>query len=73
MRVFFFWIVTFSALLIARLEWPKMKAKPIWDKAVFLSLLLLVWILSTLDLPHTAGPTTVLMFIFKPFRGLMEP
>ncbi|MGW9528352.1 hypothetical protein ACWHAM_11445 [Paenibacillus terrae] len=72
-RWFFFCCVTISVLLIIRLEWPKLKVKPIRDKAVFVSLLLLVWILSMLDLPNTPGPTTVLMFIFKPFRGLVEP
>ncbi|WP_068501168.1 hypothetical protein [Paenibacillus kribbensis] len=73
MRWYFFCFITISVLLITRFEWPKLKAKPVKDKAVFVSLLLLVWILSMLDLPNTPGPTTVLLFIFKPFRGLTEP
>lgn len=73
MRGFFFWVVTISALLITRYEWPKLRTKPVRDKAVFISLLLLVWILSMLDLPNTPGPTKALLFIFKPFRGLTEP
>ncbi|MEK3868744.1 MULTISPECIES: hypothetical protein [unclassified Paenibacillus] len=73
MRWFFFFVVTISALLIARLEWRKLKEKPVRDKVVFAFLLLLVWVLSMFDLPNTPGPTTALMFIFKPFRGLVEP
>jgi hypothetical protein len=73
MKWYFFCAVTIAVLLITRFEWPKRKAKSVKDKAVFVSLLLLVWILSMLDLPNTPGPTTVLLFIFKPFRGLTEP
>ena len=73
MKWLLLWGVTISVLLITRFEWPKLKAKPVRDKAVFISLLLLVWILSMLDLPSMPGPTTLLLFIFKPFRGLVEP
>lgn len=72
MRWSFFCGVTIAALLIAWFEWSKLKTRPVWDRAVFVSLLLTVWLLSMLDLPNTPGPTTLLKFIFKPFKGLVE-
>ncbi len=72
MRWSFFCGVTITVLLIGWFEWSKLKQKPKRDKAVFVSLLLLVWLLSMLDLPNTSGPTRVLEFIFKPFKGLVE-
>lgn len=72
MRWSFFYGATFAALLISLFEWPKLKQKPKKDKAVFVSLLLIGWLLSILDLPHTPGPTTFLEFVFKPFKGLVE-
>ncbi|MCY9666153.1 hypothetical protein M5X11_14450 [Paenibacillus alginolyticus] len=72
MRWSFFCGVTIAVLLICWFEWPKLKQKPKRDKAVFVSLILLVWLLSMLDLPRTPGPTTLLQFIFKPFKGLLE-
>jgi Na+/melibiose symporter-like transporter len=68
----FFSCVTIAVLLITWFEWPKLKQKPKKDKVAFISLLLIVWLLSMLDLPNTPGPTTVLHFIFKPFKGLLE-
>lgn len=65
--------ITIAVMLISLLEWPKLKAKPMWDKAVFVSLLLLVWLLSMFDLPNTTGPSTVLQVIFNPFKELVEP
>lgn len=73
MRSSMFWGVTIAVLLIMWVEWSKLKQKPLWDRAVFVSLLLAVWLLSMLDLPHTPGPTTLLQAIFKPFRPLVEP
>ncbi|MCR8635040.1 hypothetical protein [Paenibacillus radicis (ex Xue et al. 2023)] len=72
MRWGFFWMVTIAVMLIIWLEWSQLKSKPTKDKLVFISLLLLVWLLSMLDLPNTQGPTTLLRFIFKPFRPLLE-
>lgn len=68
----FFIGVTIAVLLIVWFEWKKLRSKPAKDKAVFVALLLLVWILSMLDLPKTPGPTTFLLYIFKPFKGLLE-
>ncbi|MDQ8734179.1 hypothetical protein [Paenibacillus sp. LHD-38] len=72
MRLALFSGVTIAALLILWFEWPRMKAKPIKDKAALVSLLLIGWLLTMLDLPNTPGPTTLLEAIFKPFRGLVE-
>lgn len=72
MRWSFFCGVTIAVLLIWWFEWPKLKQKPKRDKSIFVSLLLLIWLLSMLDLPNTPGPTTLLQFIFKPFKGLVE-
>jgi hypothetical protein len=68
----FFICVTIAVLLITWFEWSKLKQKPKKDKVAFISLLLIVWLLSMLDLPNTPGPTTVLQIIFKPFKGLLE-
>ncbi|MEV5028313.1 hypothetical protein [Paenibacillus sp. LPE1-1-1.1] len=72
MRLAFFIGVTIAALLILSFEWPRMKAKPAKDKAALVSLLLIGWVLSMLDLPNMPGPTTLLEVIFYPFRGLIE-
>ena len=72
MKWIFFCFITISVLLIMWIDWPKIKGKPAWDKAAFISLLILVWVLSMLDLPNTPGPTTFYEFIFKPLRGLVE-
>lgn len=72
MMLSLFFGVTISVMLIWWYEWPKLKEKPKRDKAVFVCLLLVVWVLSMLDLPSTPGPTTLLEIIFKPFRGLLE-
>lgn len=64
--------ITIAILAIIRFEWPKLKGKPLRDRATFASLLALAWALSMLDLPHTPGPTHALMFIFKPFKSLLE-
>ncbi|HTG70739.1 MAG TPA: hypothetical protein VL921_15885 [Candidatus Udaeobacter sp.] len=72
MKLALFTGVTFAALLILWCDWPRMKEKPTKDKAAFVSLLLIGWLLSMLDLPNTPGPITLLEAIFKPFRGLVE-
>lgn len=72
MRLAFFSCVTIAVLLILWFDWPRMKAKPPKDKAAFVTLLLIGWLLSMLDLPNTPGPTTLLEAVFKPFRGLVE-
>lgn len=73
MRWMFFFGVAVAALLIIRLEWPKLKQYPGKDKAVFISLLVLVCSLAVLDLPNTPGPIAILQTIFKPLLGFMEP
>ncbi|MFE5322466.1 hypothetical protein ACFQ88_27685 [Paenibacillus sp. NPDC056579] len=73
MRWTFFYIVTVSVLVIAWVEWPQLKKKPKRDRVVFVSLLLLGWGLSMLDLPNTPGPPMVLEAIFKPLWPLLEP
>ncbi|NOU97274.1 hypothetical protein GC093_29195 [Paenibacillus sp. LMG 31456] len=72
MRWSVFWGVTIAVLLITWYEWKRLKTMPKKDKLVLISLLLLVWFMSMLDLPKTPGPTTFLHFIFKPFRPLLE-
>jgi CDP-diglyceride synthetase len=67
-----FTIVTIAVVMISILEWSKLKKKPMRERVIFVLLLLLVWFLCMLDLPHTMGPTRVLAFIFKPLEGLVE-
>ncbi|MDQ1914491.1 hypothetical protein RAC89_29360 [Paenibacillus sp. GD4] len=73
MRWSFFTIATIATLIIWKWEWSKMKKKPAWDRGVFVSFLLLVWALSMFDLPNTPGPRTLLQFLYKPLKGLLEP
>jgi len=69
-----FWIgVTISVIVTAVLEWPKMRRKPLQDRAAFICLLLLGWGMSALNLQHTPGPTRLLLAIFKPLAWLVEP
>jgi len=72
MRGAFFWAVTAAAALIWWFEWKKLNGKPMRDRVVFVSLLLCGWVLSMLDLPHTAGPITMFKIIFQPFRALVD-
>ncbi|MDF2963586.1 MAG: hypothetical protein K0S39_5321 [Paenibacillus sp.] len=72
MRWTFFCGVTIAVILIWCFEWKKLKEKLKRDRVVFMSLLLLGWVLSMMDLPNMPGPTTFLQFIFKPFKGLVE-
>jgi Ca2+/Na+ antiporter len=72
MRWSFFFGVTIIVLLIFWFEWRKLKHNPKRDKAAFMALLLLVWLMSMMDLLYTPGPTSALAIIFKPFKGLVE-
>ncbi|MBE1444610.1 hypothetical protein [Paenibacillus sp. OAS669] len=72
MRWSLFWIVTIAILFILGFEWRQVKTKPKKDRLMFLSLLLIGWLLSMLDLPHTPGPSTFLKFVFSPFKGILE-
>lgn len=68
------WIgVTLAVIAIGFMEWPKMRRKPPQDRAAFICLLLLGWGMSALNLPHTPGPTQLLMAVFKPLAWLVEP
>ncbi|MWV45694.1 hypothetical protein GRF59_18940 [Paenibacillus sp. HJL G12] len=53
-------------------EWPRMKQLPKKDKAAFIALLSIGWILTLFDLQNMAGPATVLETIFKPFSKLLD-
>lgn len=72
MRGSFFCSVTIAVLLILWFEWRNLKQKPKKDRVVFLTLIILVWFLSMLNLPNTPGPISFLQVIFKPFKGLIE-
>ncbi|QMV44723.1 hypothetical protein [Cohnella cholangitidis] len=64
-----------TAVVIAAIvayEWPKMKHYPRKDKASFIVLILLGWILAQFDLQYLAGPTTLLESIFKPVSKLLN-
>lgn len=67
-----FVFVTVAVLLIFWLEWPQLKRKPLRDKIVVITILLLGWFMSWFDLPHVPGPTTVLQKIYKPFRVWLD-
>ncbi|MDR6551735.1 hypothetical protein [Paenibacillus qinlingensis] len=71
MNGYFFSYVTLSVLLITVFQWPKLKQKTKQEKATFIIMLLLVWGLSMLDLPHSPGPTTLISLVFKPFSELI--
>ncbi|RAP77031.1 hypothetical protein DL346_00555 [Paenibacillus montanisoli] len=64
--------ITLVVILISRLEWPKLKQKPKKDKAAFVFLLMLGWLLFLFDLPHIAGPSTFFRTIYKPFVALLK-
>ncbi|MFH5183601.1 hypothetical protein ACHHV8_13795 [Paenibacillus sp. TAB 01] len=68
----FFGCVTAAISIIAWFEWPRLKQKPARDRAAFISLLLLGWILSMFDLPHIPGPTNYLQHIYKPLSGWLK-
>jgi hypothetical protein len=57
---------------IVAYEWPKMKLYPSKDKASFIVLLSLGWILAQFDLQYMAGPVTMLESIFKPVSKLFN-
>ncbi|TMV48916.1 hypothetical protein FE783_14675 [Paenibacillus mesophilus] len=64
--------VTVIIGLIFLYEWPKMKRSPKKDKAVFVTLLSVCWVLSLFDLRSMAGPTTLIESLFKPFSEMLE-
>ncbi|MFD0711598.1 hypothetical protein [Paenibacillus sp. GCM10027626] len=67
------WIsATIIILLIFWFEWPRIKQNPPKDKAAFVVLLLIGWVLSMFDLLHLPGPTTLLNAIFKPLARMLE-
>ncbi|NWL89118.1 MULTISPECIES: hypothetical protein [unclassified Paenibacillus] len=72
MKWHFFLMILIMTLLVILLEWKGLKTRPIRDKVVFISLLLLVLGLSMLDLPNTPGPTTLILLIYKPLERLLE-
>ncbi|MDF2717222.1 MAG: hypothetical protein K0R28_4147 [Paenibacillus sp.] len=64
--------VTVVLGLIFWYEWPKMKRSPKKDKAVFVTLLSISWILSLFDLRNMAGPTTLIESLFRPLSAMLE-
>ena len=64
--------VTIMVLLIISYQWRDLTEGKPRDKAVFVVLLLAVWLLSMLDLPYTPGPTTWIAAIFKSFEGIVK-
>jgi len=63
---------TLIIVAIVAYEWPKMKLYPRKDKASFIVLILLGWILAQFDLQYMAGPVTLLETIFKPVSKLIN-
>lgn len=64
--------VTVVIGLIFWYEWPKMKSSPRKDKAVFVTLVSVCWVLSMFDLRNVAGPTTLIESLFRPFSKMLE-
>ncbi|CAM3967093.1 hypothetical protein COLU111180_17020 [Cohnella lubricantis] len=73
MGKWFFWEVAIAAVIIAISEWKRLQEQPGKDRIVFLALLLAGAVLSFLNLPDTPGPTSVMAYVFKPLRPLVEP
>lgn len=67
-------ILAATALAIGMIwfQWPKMRHYPKKDKAAFLVLLLIGWVLSLFDLPNLPGPTSWISSLFRPWAKLLE-
>lgn len=66
-----FWGATAAVILIFCSEWPKLKQKPFRDRATFVTLLLIAWVMFYFDLPHTPGPTQLLQALYNPLIKLL--
>lgn len=67
-------IVVMSVLvcILFALEWPRLSGLPKRDKAAFITLLFVAWVLSMLDLPNLPGPTTFINALFRPLGQYLE-
>ncbi|MCZ8515133.1 hypothetical protein O9H85_22470 [Paenibacillus filicis] len=65
---------TVILFLMALYEWPKMNQEPKKEKAVFVSLAAMGWILAVLLIffPDMPGPTQLIDKIYKPLGRLIE-
>ncbi|MGN7470575.1 hypothetical protein [Brevibacillus sp. SAFN-007a] len=61
----------FACMLFA-IEWPRLARLPRRDKAAFVILLVVGWVLSLMDLRNLPGPTTFINAIFKPLGQYLE-
>lgn len=66
--------ITFIVILIALYEWPKINSKQKKEKAAFVILALLGWLLTIVVLynPDIPGPTQMIHLIFKPLGKMIE-
>ncbi|MEK3883997.1 hypothetical protein [Paenibacillus sp. PL2-23] len=64
--------VTLIVLCIIAIEWPRLKDKPVRDKAAFMAILTMGWLLAMLDLPNIQGPTALIEQIFKPLTNRLK-
>lgn len=72
MRWSFFCGITITVIVIFWLEWRKLKQNPKRDRAAFVTLLILIWLMSMMDIINMPGPNRMLAFIFKPLMGLVQ-
>lgn len=72
MRFSFIVLIALGTVLILWLEWSTLKKWGSKEKTVFLSLLAVLWIFLFLNIPNTPGVPTLIEFLFKPLKSLVE-
>jgi multisubunit Na+/H+ antiporter MnhB subunit len=66
--------ITILVVLIFLYEWPKMKRNQKKEKAAFVALTAMGWVLAVLLVffPDMPGPTQVISKLFKPLGQMLE-
>lgn len=66
--------ITLGVVLITLYEWPKMDQNQGKEKAAFVTLTMMGWLLAILLLffPETLGPTQLIDTLFKPLGKILE-
>ncbi|MEW9670623.1 hypothetical protein [Ammoniphilus sp. 3BR4] len=66
--------ITLVVALMALYEWPKMHPKQKKEKAAFIALVAMGWVLGVLLVffPDMPGPTNLIETLFKPLGKILE-